>query len=366
MPSDKSKIESQVRAAFLRQEKCAMRVKAIFDYYTEKILKYLNSYPGIDRSKTFVLKDYPILQKYINRSLKELTDRVIDEIDRSITQEWEISNKVNDAIVRQVFGDKLSEDPRFERFFARNLQALDAFKKRIDAGGMNLSRRIWVYIGSMKDLLDEALAASITEGKSAAEISREIRNYLREPEKLFRRVRDEKGNLLLSKAAKSFHSGRGYYRSAFKNAKRLARSEINMAYRTADHIRYQQLDFVVGFEVKLSKSHPIRMPEGDICDELAGKYPKKFKFVGWHPQCMCYVTSVRMTNEECRELRRRILDGKPTKGMESVNDVRDVPEGFKNWIADNKKRAEGWKSQPYFIRDNFKNGRIEDGLKDLF
>lgn len=95
-----------------------MRVKAIFDYYTEKILKYLNSYPGIDRSKTFVLKDYPILQKYINRSLKELTDRVIDEIDRSITQEWEISNKVNDAIVRQVFGDKLSEDPRFERFFA--------------------------------------------------------------------------------------------------------------------------------------------------------------------------------------------------------------------------------------------------------
>lgn len=158
MPSDKSKIESQVRAAFLRQEKCAMRVKAIFDYYTEKILKYLNSYPGIDRSKTFVLKDYPILQKYINRSLKELTDRVIDEIDRSITQEWEISNKVNDAIVRQVFGDKLSEDPRFERFFARNLQALDAFKKRIDAGGMNLSRRIWVYIGSMKDLLDEALA----------------------------------------------------------------------------------------------------------------------------------------------------------------------------------------------------------------
>lgn len=366
MPTEKSQIESQVRAAFIRQEKCAMRVKLIMDYYTEKIIKYFNSYPGIDRTKIFILKDYPILQKYINRSLKELIDKVIAEIHRGIEQEWDISNKVNDAMVREIFGEKLSEDKRFERFFARNLQALDAFKRRIDAGGMNLSRRIWVYTGIMKEQLDEALAASITEGKSAVEISRDIRNYLREPEKLFRRVRDARGNLRLSKAARVFHPGRGIYRSAYKNAMRLARTETNMAYRAADYTRYQQLDFVVGFEVHLSRSHPIRMPEGDICDELAGKYPKNFKFTGWHPQCLCYVTSVRMTDEECRELRRRIIDDRPTQGMKSVNQVKNVPDGFKKWIEKNTERGSKWKSQPYFIRDNFKNSRIEGGLKDMF
>ena len=29
----------------------------------------------------------------------------------------------------------------------------------------------------------------------------------------------------------------------------------------------------------------------DICDELAGEYPKEFKFVGWHSHCRCFVTA---------------------------------------------------------------------------
>ena len=33
---------------------------------------------------------------------------------------------------------------------------------------------------------------------------------------------------------------------------RMARTEINSAYREADSIRWQQLDFIVGYEVKTS------------------------------------------------------------------------------------------------------------------
>lgn len=73
-----------------------------------------------------------------------------------------------------------------------------------------------------------------------------------------------------------------------------------------------------------------------------------------------------MTEEELNEMEDRILAGKSTEGMTSVNEVKNVPDGFNQWIKKNTERGSKWKSQPYFIRDNFKNGRIEDGLKDLF
>ena len=105
------------------------------------------------------------------------------------------------------------------------------------------------------------------------------------------RVRDKHGNLRLSKAAKAYHPGRGVYRSSYRNALRLTATENNMAYRTADHLRWQQQPFVVGIEIKLSNNHTCKGVIGrfvDICDDRAGVYPKDFKFVGWHPHCRCY------------------------------------------------------------------------------
>ena len=51
---------------------------------------------------------------------------------------------------------------------------------------------------------------------------------------------------------------------------RVARSETNIAYRRADNERWQQMDFVLGQRIQLSKNHPKK----DICDKLAGDYPK--------------------------------------------------------------------------------------------
>ena len=59
-------------------------------------------------------------------------------------------------------------------------------------------------------------------------LSRDVRRYLRNPDKLFRRVRDKHGNLRLSKAAKAYHPGRGVYRSSYRNALRLTATENNM------------------------------------------------------------------------------------------------------------------------------------------
>lgn len=175
------------------------------------------------------------------------------------------------------------------------------------------------------------------------------------PDKLFRRVRDEHGNLQLSKAAQAYHPGQGVYCSSYMNARRLAVTENNMAYRTADYERYQRFDFVVGIEVHLSNNHNCKgVPDGDfydICDELQGRYPKDFKFVGWHPHCRCYVTSILKTPEEMEADEERMDRGEqPT--TESENEVKDVPRGFTEWVKDNQERAKGWENMPYFIKQN--------------
>ncbi|MGX8695374.1 MAG: hypothetical protein ACSW8D_03225, partial [Prevotella sp.] len=183
----------------------------------------------------------------------------------------------------------------------------------------------------------------------------EVRNLLHNPDALFRRVRDNRGLLHLSRNAKAYHPGQGVYRSAYMNARRMAATEINMAYRTADHLRVQQMDFVVGIEVHLSGNHNCKgVPPGqfvDICDELQGRYPKDFKFTGWHPFCRCYATTVLKTRQEMKEDAARIRNGeKPSEG--SVNSVDTFPEGFTKWVDRNQQRIATARTLPYFLRDN--------------
>lgn len=364
MPVDTTRLADHVKRAFARQERYAGRVSAVYDKYAEQILSLISAYPGIDKSQPFSFRKYPKLKKQVDALLKDLTGDVLETIEAGIEAEWDQANMVNDSLVRSAFGLKASDDERYKRFFKRNTEALEAFKKRKDpVTGLNLSNKVWNYTGMFRDEMEAVLSASIEEGKSAAEISREVRKYLQEPERLFRRVRNEKWNLRLSKAAKMYHPGQGVYRSSYKNAMRLTRTETNMAYKAADHERYQQLDFVVGFEVHLSKSHSVRMPGGDICDQLKGRYPKEFKFTGWHPQCMCYVTSVLMSNDEFSAMQSRILNGEPTEDMTSKNTIKSVPAGFNDWVGENTERGKSSEHQPYFIRDNFKGSRIEQGLK---
>ena len=161
---------------------------------------------------------------------------------------------------------------------------------------------------------------------------------------------------LLTEAAE-FHPGAGVYRSSYRNARRLASTETNIAYRTADQERWKKFDFVVGIEVRLSNNHTCLGGDGkphqfkDICDKLAGKYPKDFKFTGWHPHCRCHAIPILKTQEEMADDTRRILNGEGTTN-DSVNSVHDLPKAFRDWAEQNEERAREGRSLPYFIRDN--------------
>lgn len=332
------------------------KIKAAYKKAAEDASK-LATAPHLSSKKTYKLDDYPQAKKQADRILEELQESVETIIVNGIESEWTLANNKNNELSQIVFGDNVGSlsDEMYQRYFSNNHEALQAFIARKQAG-LNLSDRVWKYTGAFKDEIETAIDLGIRSGKSAAEISRDVRSYLQNPDKLFRRVKDEYGKLHLSKAAKAYHPGTGVYRSSYMNARRLAVTETNIAYRTADYIRQQQLDFIVGIRIVLSNNHNCKgVPAGmffDICDSLQGNYPKDFKFTGWHPHCRCHVETILKTPEELEKDTERILAGRQTTNT-SKNKIKDVPKAFKEWVKDNEDRilAAGDKL-PYFLRDN--------------
>jgi len=92
-----------------------------------------------------------------------------------------------------------------------------------------------------------------------------------------------------------------------------------------------------------------------MCDDLQGKYPKQFKFTGWHPHCRCFATPILKTEEEMARDIQLILEGKDPL-PQSENEVKTMPKDFETWMERNQERIANAKSLPYFIKDNFKDG----------
>jgi len=311
---------------------------------------------SVHKEAPFILSKYPLIQKRIDALVKKLAKRLGTAVVNGVRSAWTLANDKNNELCNLVFGEmakSLTADQE-RRYYTSNGSALDAFLQR-KVRGLSLSDRVWNYAELFKEQIEATLELGIKTGESAQEMARDLKTYLRFPDKLFRRVRDkETGELHLSKAAQRFHPGQGVYRSSYKNAYRLARTETNMAYRTADHLRRTQLDFVVGIEIHLSNNHTCLGPDGkphpffDICDELQGKSPKWFEFRGWHPACRCFTTTILKTDDEIA----RDLDG-IDRG--SVNTVKEMPPQWGRWLEKNRDRVDMAAARgtlPYFLNDN--------------
>jgi hypothetical protein len=335
-------------ALFHRTEAHANKTRLAYMAAIRRLIA-LVSEADIDPDVPFRFSDYPKLNKEAKKIFEKLYGDVSGTVIKGIEKEWAEANLTNDNRAERVFKlKKIGKVP--QAYLQRNLAARDAFiARKTGMDGLNISKRVWNYVGQFRQEMEMAIDIGIADGRSAAGLSRDIRKYLNEPERLYRRVRDHRGVLQLSKNAKAYHPGQGVYRSSYKNAMRLTRTETNMAYRTADHKRWQQLPFIVGFEVRLSNNHPVV----DICDDLKGRYPKEFVFNGWHPQCRCHVVAILPTDDEFENMQQRLLDGEGE--IESQRKVISVPDGFKKWLKDNKQRynsAKGKGTLPYFIKDN--------------
>lgn len=311
-------------------------------------------------NSNFKISDFKTFDKKFNLILNKLNFDVINVIQNSIKKAWLLSKNKNEKLIN-LFFEKKAENVKnriLNKNKTENKEALDAFLNRKN-NGLNLSQRVWKYNNEYKTQIEDALKIGIGNGVSSSKLANYLQDYLRNPSATILEV-DEKGIAKIQ----DLKPQTGVYKNPLDNALRLARTETNIAYRTADYDRWQNLDFIVGYEVHLSNNHSTRIKTKngyivrelvDICDELEGKYPKNFKFTGWHPQCRCYVTAITKTDEEMDMDEDLILSNNtPLEEKDSQNYISDVPDNFRKWTLKNKDRLNNSKSLPYFVRDNEK------------
>ena len=305
-----------------------------------------------NQAKVFNFAQFPQTKARIDKLTKGLFSDLANSIKSNVRAEWDAAELKNDDLLRWMNKGQDPTPEMISRYGRKNLTARDAFQNRI-VGGLTISDRVWNLTGQFKSEVEAAVDYAITQGIPANKLATEIQKYLKHPDKLFRRVRGADGKLRLSKPAQAFHPGQGVYRSSYKNARRLAATETNIAYRSADHLRWQDMDFILGIEVKLSNNHTLNgVPFRDICDTLAGRYPKDYKFTGWHPLCRCRADPILASQDEFIQAQRDLIEGREPQPYTGT--VTQLPERHTGWIDKNAERINRSRSVPYFMTDNAK------------
>ncbi len=364
--------KSATQARIKRTEAYAERVRLLFAQTVNEILALNKSMPQLDEGEMFSFAGESMKrQKEVERLLRLLHSVATMAIEKGIRLEWSQANDECDKLVKSCFGKRALSSPEFAAWTQRNSAAMNAFIARSE-NGLNLSQRVWKSVEQLRDEMEVAITVSVGEGESAASMSRKVRQYLNDPDLMFRRFRykDPESGEWRRKWKKRIKdpatgkvkwidydkrtyqdqwTGRGYYKSSAQNAMRVARTETNIAYRRADNERWQQMDFVLGQRVNLSRSHPKK----DICDKLAGDYPVDFVFDGWHPQCFCFVTPILMDEDEMAKVSEAFLRGE--KYVPRGKRITDYPDNFKQWVSEHKEdiaQSRDRGTEPYFIRNN--------------
>lgn len=283
-----------------------------------------------DGTEELYFDHVPQIRQAVQRIRLTYADRLRLGIASAVSREWNIASKGQDNFVAKALNAYGLQDED-GKYYPKNEDALQAFTKRREQG-LKLSERVWDLSGEHMQSLERAISTAVHEGWSAATLSKRVSQYLKDFPKLKQDYTERFGKAIDVQDCE--------YKSA-----RLARTEINMAYREAERTRWESLDFVTGYEVKRSG----RQYDCPVCSELAGKYPKDFKFAGWHPNCRCYAVPILSTEDE---FWASFDSDIPTP---SSNQVTDVPENFKQWLSENAERHQRAKArgtEPYFLRDN--------------
>lgn len=238
---------------------------------------------------------------------------------------------------------------------ARDTAAATFIANRLKTkNGLNLAQTVWNYCQQTKSEFEMAMSNTIADGikkgSSAEEVGKSIRKYLNDPDMMYRRYHTikvqkngKKKDVVTWRRRRIIDGkvrfveeplekvGMGVYRSARKNALRVARTEINAAYHKARNERWQNEPFVIGQYIHVSPQHNI----DDICNDLQGHYPKDYVWISWHPQCICTSDPITIQGEEKKEFYKRLMAGEDMSNYVSPFAVLTMPEKYNQYIKDN-------------------------------
>lgn len=289
------------------------RLGMLYGSYVRKLLALGYSEDVLENDALFNFDNFPLLKARLEDIFNDYFQNSMLCYKSGITSGVSLAYAHdNDAIGQfSVLTDKALET-------ARKTAAATFIANRLNSKiGLNLAQSVWNYCQQTKAEFEMAMsnviADGLEKGESAEEVGRRIRQYMNNPDMMYRRYHTvkvlkngQKKDIVTWRRKRIIdgrvrfveepleHVGLGVYRSARKNALRVARTEINAAYHTARNERWANEPFVIGQHIHVSPQHDPE-EDADICDELEGYYPKGFVWNGWHPQCYAEGTQVLTT-----------------------------------------------------------------------
>lgn len=348
------------------------RLGMLYSGYVKKLLSLGYSEDVLESDALFNFDNFPLLKArledifndYFQNSILCYKSGITDGVSLAYTHDGDALGQFS------VLSDKALQT-------TRKTAAATFIANRLNAkNGLNLAQSVWNYCQQTKSEFEMAMsnviADGLEKGTSAEEVGRRLRQYLNNPDMMYRRYHTVK--VLKSGQKKDVVTwrrkriidgrvrfveeplervGQGVYRSARKNALRVARTEINAAYHKARNERWKNEPFVIGQHIHISPQHDPE-EDADICDELEGYYPKDFNWDSWHSQCMCTSDPVMISGEERKQFYKRLAKGEDMTNYISPNRVKDVPDQYKRYIEANGDK----------IVDAFKRGKLAWHLAD--
>lgn len=269
----------QTRALNIAYDNLIKEIARIFNKNTiseEEIFRLDNQNSNQKRRATQAFREY---RKELSKILSE-----------SQIKAWELAQTENKkAVISYIERLVTASTPLYikpkDLDFSKQLKD---FQNRTFRVG-TISDRVWDIQDLAKENIEIALTEALAKGKSAQQLAMEIKRHLRNPDALYRRVRNSKGRLVPSRNMKAYKPGQGVYKSAHQNALRLARTEINLAYGRSEQLYIDNSTDIVGVNINTSRTGKNIC---ETCTALAGTYPAWFKWAIWHINCYHKETKV--------------------------------------------------------------------------
>jgi hypothetical protein len=180
-----------------------------------------------------------------------------------------------DQVMVRSFRNSQIQEAMIRAQRARARRVADVFKTRQQSARFALSPNVYKWEALSNGIVERNIASAIARGATANDIARGVRDLI-DP---------------------NVRGGISYA------ARRTGRTEVANAYHATTISENTGNPFVRFLEWHLSRSHP----KSDVCDSLAGKkYDPLETPSKSHPQCLCYLTPVPISDAQ---LRRGLQNG---------------------------------------------------------
>lgn len=149
-------------------------------------------------------------------------------------------------------------------------QALDSVLKQRPYG-LTLSKNVWDVTWQAQKQLLARVGSAVVTGESASSLARSVKDIL--------------GVSKVYRTVPLRETAPGVYKSTYKNALRLARTELARAYVEGQRQYIASKSWIKGVIHRIGSGNPC-----SICADLAGTFYSKdtYSQIPVHPHCMCY------------------------------------------------------------------------------